>query len=144
LGVGHAIDLVVCVALGADMFDCVYPTRTARFGTALVAGGQLRLKSNQYIDDFQPIDANCPCTTCRRGYTRAYLHSIVTRETVACHLLSIHNIVYQMRLMSSMHDAIRRDQFDVWIRAFITEQYPCRDDIPGWVNDALASVGIVI
>ena len=26
----------VCSALGADMFDCVYPSRTARFGTALI------------------------------------------------------------------------------------------------------------
>jgi tRNA-guanine family transglycosylase len=29
MGVGYAEDLVVCVALGVDMFDCVYPTRTA-------------------------------------------------------------------------------------------------------------------
>ena len=32
MGVGYPLDLVVCVALGVDMFDCVYPTRTARFG----------------------------------------------------------------------------------------------------------------
>jgi tRNA-guanine family transglycosylase len=35
-GVGYPLDIVVCSALGADMYDCVYPTRTARFGTALV------------------------------------------------------------------------------------------------------------
>lgn len=29
MGVGFAEDLVVCSALGVDMFDCVYPTRTA-------------------------------------------------------------------------------------------------------------------
>lgn len=30
MGVGYPVDLVVCVALGVDMFDCVFPTRTAR------------------------------------------------------------------------------------------------------------------
>lgn len=29
MGVGYPEDLVVSVALGADMFDCVWPTRTA-------------------------------------------------------------------------------------------------------------------
>lgn len=29
MGVGFAVDLVVCCALGVDMFDCVFPTRTA-------------------------------------------------------------------------------------------------------------------
>merc|ERR1712136_467171 len=47
MGVGHAVDLVVCVALGVDMFDCVFPTRTARFGVALVPTGALRLKKAQ-------------------------------------------------------------------------------------------------
>lgn len=35
-GVGYPLDIVVCSALGADMYDCVYPTRTARFGSALI------------------------------------------------------------------------------------------------------------
>lgn len=29
IGCRLAVDLVVCVALGCDMFDCVFPTRTA-------------------------------------------------------------------------------------------------------------------
>merc|ERR1712097_81512 len=46
MGVGHPLDVVVCSALGADMYDSVYPTRTARFGTALVPEGMLRLNSS--------------------------------------------------------------------------------------------------
>ena len=38
MGVGFPLDLVVCSSLGVDMCDCVYPTRTARFGTALTWG----------------------------------------------------------------------------------------------------------
>lgn len=55
MGVGFALDLVVCSALGVDMYDCVYPTRTARFGSALVARhpGSLNLKNGKYQDDFR-------------------------------------------------------------------------------------------
>ena len=37
MGIGYPEDLVVCVALGADMFDCVWPTRTAVSFDALTA-----------------------------------------------------------------------------------------------------------
>ncbi|XP_023205042.1 queuine tRNA-ribosyltransferase catalytic subunit 1 [Xiphophorus maculatus] len=65
MGVGYAVDLVVCVALGCDMFDCVFPTRTARFGSALVPWGSLQVKQKQYAKDFQPIDPDCQCPTCK-------------------------------------------------------------------------------
>ncbi|CAG4990541.1 unnamed protein product [Parnassius apollo] len=94
MGVGVAVDLVVCVALGVDMFDCVFPTRTARFGCALVKTGQLNLKQKQYETDLRPIDKDCSCSTCK-NYTRAYIHCIVSVETVACHLISVHNIAFQ-------------------------------------------------
>merc|ERR1712157_338172 len=65
MGVGYTLDIVICVALGVDMFDCVYPCRTARFGTALVRTGQLRLTGSEFAQDFQPIDKSCKCETCR-------------------------------------------------------------------------------
>ena len=70
-----------------------------RFGTALVPWGQLSLKSKQYTTDFEPIDKDCRCGTCQK-YSRAYLHSLVAgKETVGCHLITIHNIAYQVRLL---------------------------------------------
>ena len=54
MGVGYPLDIVICVALGVDMFDCVYPCRTARFGTALVRSGQLRLTSAEFASDYRP------------------------------------------------------------------------------------------
>jgi tRNA-guanine family transglycosylase len=96
MGVGFALDLVVCCALGVDMFDCVFPTRTARFGCALIPTGQLNLKQRSYASDFQPIDKNCDCSTCAR-YTRAFLHTIVTTESSACQLLTVHNLAFQVK-----------------------------------------------
>nr|XP_029492608.1 queuine tRNA-ribosyltransferase catalytic subunit 1-like isoform X2 [Oncorhynchus nerka]XP_029492609.1 queuine tRNA-ribosyltransferase catalytic subunit 1-like isoform X2 [Oncorhynchus nerka] len=66
MGVGYAVDLVVCVALGCDMFDCVFPTRTARFGSALVPWGSLTITKKQFAKDLQAIDPDCQCPTCRR------------------------------------------------------------------------------
>lgn len=79
-----------------DQFDCVFPTRTARFGCALLEGGhQLSLKNAQFANDTRPIDEACHCSTCK-NYTRAYLHHIVRKETIACHLVSIHNVNFQV------------------------------------------------
>ncbi|XP_063423142.1 queuine tRNA-ribosyltransferase catalytic subunit 1-like [Mytilus trossulus] len=140
MGVGFAVDLVVCAALGCDMFDCVFPTRTARFGSALVPSGQLNLKSKIFSSDFRPIDDQCKCSTCQ-NYTRAYLHTIVTNETVACHLLSVHNVAYQLNLMKCVHDSIKEDKFPQFIKAFFVQQFPNKD-FPQWAIDALDSVNV--
>ena len=99
MGVGYPLDLVVCVALGVDMFDCVYPTRTARFGVALVPEGALRLKSQEFGAELAPVDAECACSCCR-GYTRAGLHVLFKEgNALAAQLLTTHNVAYMMRLM---------------------------------------------
>ena len=61
MGVGYPVDLVVCTCLGVDMFDCVFATRTARFGQAMTSQGFLRLKNVEMKDDFRPIDSSCGC-----------------------------------------------------------------------------------
>ncbi|XP_055377842.1 queuine tRNA-ribosyltransferase catalytic subunit [Condylostylus longicornis] len=142
MGVGFAADLVVCVALGIDMFDCVFPTRTARFGCALIYSGQLNLKHKKYALDHKPIDADCKCSTCKT-YTRSYLHHIVTVEPVACSLLSIHNIAFQLKLMDDMREAIKQDKFPDFVKKFMYLHFEGRE-IPGWIHDALAAVNIVL
>ncbi|CAK1603315.1 unnamed protein product [Parnassius mnemosyne] len=140
MGVGVAVDLVVCVALGVDMFDCVYPTRTARFGCALVKKGQLNLKQKQYETDLTPIDKDCSCSTCKT-YTRAYIHCIVSVETVACHLISVHNIAFQMHLMRTMRENIINGTFVQFVKNFMSEVFP-NYNYPTWIINSLKSVGI--
>ncbi|KRX85096.1 Queuine tRNA-ribosyltransferase [Trichinella sp. T6] len=81
MGVGFAVDLLVCVALGMDMFDCVFPTRTARFGRALIPGGSLNLKKAKYSTDFKSIQEGCDCYTCKT-FTRSYLCCVAVHETI--------------------------------------------------------------
>ncbi|GAB1597882.1 queuine tRNA-ribosyltransferase catalytic subunit 1-like [Argonauta hians] len=140
MGVGFPEDLVVCAALGCDMFDCVFPTRTARFGTALVSTGQLNLKNKKFARDFSPIDKNCPCPTCKE-YTRAYLYTIVTYESVACQLLTIHNIAYMINLMLSIHESIKKDKFPEFIKEFFKKLYP-EENYPKWAEESLSSVNV--
>lgn len=139
MGVGFAVDLVVCSALGVDMFDCVFPTRTARFGSALVPSGQLNLKATSYAYDNTPIDPDCGCFVCRQ-FTRAYLHSIL-KDQVGCQLLTYHNIAYQMRLMGQIRASIIDGSLPQFVQKFMLDQYP-EKDYPQWTIDALAAVNI--
>jgi len=140
MGVGFAEDLVVCCALGCDMYDCVFPTRTARFGTALTFDGEINLKKQKYKDDFSRIEDECQCSTCKT-YTRAYLNAIVTHETVACHLVTVHNVSFQMRLMARIRERIKDGTFVEFVKEFMVKFYP-EKNYPGWSRDALKSVGI--
>lgn len=140
MGVGFAVDLVICCALGADMFDCVFPTRTARFGCALISSGQISLKQKKYKMDFEPIDKNCVCSTCKT-YSRAYLHQIVNLEAVSCNLLSVHNLTYQMQLMKGIRDSIKEGKFPEFVQNFMLNMYPNKN-YPAWVIDSLQSVNI--
>nr|XP_023677681.1 queuine tRNA-ribosyltransferase catalytic subunit 1 [Paramormyrops kingsleyae] len=143
MGVGYAVDLVVCVALGCDMFDCVFPTRTARFGSALVPWGSLQLKQKQYAKDFQPIDPGCSCATCRR-HSRAYLHALFKCDTAALHHITIHNVAYQLSLMSAVRESIVGGRFPQFVRTFMRRMFPSPEQYPSWAVEALASVNITL
>ncbi|KAG8166531.1 hypothetical protein KVR01_002220 [Diaporthe batatas] len=153
MGVGYPEDLVVSVALGADMFDCVWPTRTARFGNAVTRFGMLKLKHSEYANDFRVVEEGCGCVCCRPrgdvrdgveglGITRAFIHHNVGKETVAAHLLTIHNVWYQLNLMREVRDAIIADRFPAFIKAFFAKLYPDRSQYPEWAVDALRGVAV--
>uniref|UniRef100_A0AC35TFN1 Queuine tRNA-ribosyltransferase catalytic subunit 1 n=1 Tax=Rhabditophanes sp. KR3021 TaxID=114890 RepID=A0AC35TFN1_9BILA len=143
MGVGWAVDLVMCALLGADMFDCVYPTRTARFGTALVReGGEMHLTRKEFKLDFQPIDNNCTCQTCK-SYTRAYLHSIINKESVACHLISIHNIHHHLQLMRDLRAAITQENVPDFLETFLLGYYRNKA-IPKWIYEVVEHLQIQI
>jgi queuine tRNA-ribosyltransferase len=109
MGVGTPEDLVEGVWRGVDMFDCVMPTRNARNGTMFTAGGKVVIKNSGYREDERPLDERCGCYTCR-NYSRAYLrHLFVSREILAYHLNTIHNLFYYINLMKEIRKAIEND-----------------------------------
>ncbi len=110
MGVGTPADLVVAVAAGVDMFDCVMPTRNARNGQAFLRTGRVVLKQARYRDDMGPLDDECECPCCTGGYTRAYLrHLFMANELLVLRLLSQHNLWLYGRLMREAREAIVAD-----------------------------------
>ncbi|XP_056173496.1 uncharacterized protein LOC115675937 isoform X2 [Syzygium oleosum] len=142
MGVGYPLDIVVCSALGADMYDCVYPTRTARFGTALVPEGVLKLKHQAMANDTRPIDPSCNCMVCKK-YSRAYIHCLVTKDAMGSQLLSYHNLFYMMKLSSDLHSSIVQGRFPEFVCKFLQKMFP-EGDVPEWVCNAMEVAGIDI
>ena len=111
MGVGTPDCLVEGVARGVDMFDCVFPTRVARNGTAITSRGRVVIRNAAYTEDFNPLDPTCDCYTCR-NYSRAYLrHLIRCDEIFGLRLMSLHNLHYLIRLMHEIRLAILEDRF---------------------------------
>ncbi|KAJ0406007.1 hypothetical protein ATCC90586_001353 [Pythium insidiosum] len=142
MGVGYPLDLVVCSALGADMFDCVWPTRTARFGTAIVPSGLLKLKAAACEFDERPIDESCQCYVCQR-YSRAYLRLLLKKEEggVGAQLVTLHNVTYMLTLMRTLRQSIIDGNFEQFVQQFMINQFPDKQ-YPAWAVDALTEAGI--
>lgn len=149
MGVGYPEDILVSIALGADMFDCVWPTRTARFGNAITDFGTLNLRHASYATDFTPVERGCKCICCRPpsegglGITRAYIHHTAAKETVGAHLLSMHNVHYLLDLLRQAREAIVDERYPSFLKAYFNKLYDGKkEEFPGWAVDALRGVGV--
>ena len=118
MGVGAPEDIIEGVRRGVDMFDCVLPTRIARHGAALTAGGRVLLKTAAMSSDETPIEDGCSCYTCR-NFTRAYIrHLFKAGEPLALTLSTIHNLAFMARFMDNTRRAVAEDRFEEFARAF--------------------------
>jgi queuine tRNA-ribosyltransferase len=115
MGIGTPRDLILAIAAGADMFDCVLPTRNARNGQALTRAGRVVIKQARYKDDPRPIDESCTCACCADGYSRAYLrHLYLAGEMLCLRLLSLHNLHWYGELVAGARAAIDASRFEAW------------------------------
>jgi len=106
MGVGKPEQLVDYVRCGADMMDCVLPTRNARNGYLYTSEGPLHIKNAEFKDDPRPLDEACACMVCRR-YSRAYLcHLFRANEILAAILNTHHNLYFFLDIMRAIREAI--------------------------------------
>jgi len=115
LGIGEIDDLIACVELGIDTFDCAMPTRLARHGVALVPAPEQRWRADLARSAQRtaraPIAEGCPCPACAQGFSRAYLHHLLRAgEQTAQRLLTLHNLSFVAQLMSALRAAIAAGQ----------------------------------
>ncbi|MCW8817739.1 MAG: tRNA guanosine(34) transglycosylase Tgt [Ignavibacteriaceae bacterium] len=114
MGVGRPENILESVERGIDMFDCVMPTRNARHGVIFTSQGVLTLTNSKFKDDFEKLDVNCDCYTCK-NYSRAYLrHLFNAGELLALELASIHNLHFYNSLMSEARKKILDGSFKEW------------------------------
>lgn len=112
MGLGDAEGVLGAVAQGADLFDCVWPTRLARHGRVLTPDGDYNLRRSELATDARPLQIECPCLTCATHH-RAYLrHLLVTSEMSVHRLLTIHNLTYTFQLLEATRRAIESGTFD--------------------------------
>lgn len=116
MGLGDPEGLLDAIARGADMFDCVIPTRLARHGRAITSSGDFNLKRADFERDQRPIEEGCGCLTCSK-YTRAYLRHLVRVKELSAHrLLTIHNLHYTLDLVGKASAAVQEGRFGEFVR----------------------------
>lgn len=114
MGVGTPANILECIALGIDMFDCVLPTRNARHGLLYTAEGIMNMKNAKWKNDFSLIDEASPCHT-SRFYTKAYLrHLLHSEELLAAQIASLHNLSFFLWLVGEARKHIIAGDFLVW------------------------------
>jgi queuine tRNA-ribosyltransferase len=114
MGVGRPENILESIARGIDMFDCVMPTRNARHAVLFTSEGVITLTNNKFKDDFERVDHNCYCYTCK-NYSRAYLrHLFNAGELLALELASIHNLHFYIRLVDEARKRIIDGSFKDW------------------------------
>ena len=106
MGVGYPDEIEQYARMGADMMDCVLPTRAARHGLLFTSEGRITIKNKQFAEDQGPPDPNCDCMVCRR-YTRAYLrHLMQSGEALSATLNTIHNLAYYLGIMRRVRESL--------------------------------------
>lgn len=119
MGVGTPVNILECIALGIDMFDCVLPTRNARHGLLYTANGVVNIKNAKWADDFSPIDADGHCTSSRH-YTKAYLrHLIHNHEILGAQIASLHNLSFFLWLVAEARSHIIAGDFASWKNSMV-------------------------
>lgn len=114
MGVGTPENILECIALGIDMFDCVMPTRNARNGMLFTTQGIVNIRNEKWKDDLSPIDVELG------GYvstfhSKAYLrHLIINKEILGAQIASIHNLTFYLWLVKEARRRILEGTFVAW------------------------------
>jgi queuine tRNA-ribosyltransferase len=114
MGVGTPENILECIALGVDMFDCVLPSRNARHGLIYTQNGIINANNAKWKDDHSPIDADGPCPT-SRFYTKAYLrHLMKSDEILGMQIATLQNLSFYLWLVNEAREHIIAGDFSSW------------------------------
>ncbi len=114
MGVGTPANILECIALGVDMFDCVMPTRNARNGMLFTTEGIINIRNEKWKEDFSPVDPGLE-NYASTFYTKAYLrHLIHSKEMLGAQIASVHNLSFYLWLVGQAREQIKSGTFYSW------------------------------
>ena len=119
MGVGTPANILECIALGVDMFDCVMPTRNARNGMLFTTEGIINIKNKKWEDDLEPVDPGLGGYV-DTFYSKAYLrHLVMSKEILGAQIASIHNLTFYLWLVTEARKQIEKGTFFDWKRRMV-------------------------
>ena len=114
MGVGTPENILECIALGVDMFDCVMPTRNARHGLLFTSEGIINIRNEKWKSDYSPVDEALGGYV-DKSYTKAYLrHLTHSKEMLGAQIASIHNLTFYLWLVTEARKHIEEGTFVDW------------------------------
>jgi queuine tRNA-ribosyltransferase len=114
MGVGTPWNILECIALGVDMFDCVMPTRNGRNAMLFTSQGVINIDNKKWEKDFSPLDDGIDCEL-SHYYTKAYLrHLVKAKEILGLQLASVHNLAFYLWLVREARAHIVAGDFVGW------------------------------
>jgi queuine tRNA-ribosyltransferase len=114
MGVGTPWNILECISLGIDMFDCVMPTRNGRNGMLFTSNGIINIDNKKWENDFTPIDDAIDCHF-SNFYSKAYLrHLVKSKEILGLTIASVHNLAFYMHLVTEARKKIIEGNFNTW------------------------------
>ena len=120
MGVGTPTQLLKMVGMGADMFDCVMPSRAARHGMAYTANGTLNLRNERFKQDYSSLDESSDCYASLE-FSKSYIrHLIQAKESLAGTILTLHNLRFFVSLMEEARIHILEGDFEQWSKQWIS------------------------
>jgi len=121
MGVGTPWNILECIALGVDMFDCVMPTRNGRNAMLFTSEGVINIDNKKWEKDFSPIDSGIDCAV-STYYSKAYLrHLIKSKEILGLTIASIHNLAFYMHVVTMARKHIMEGDYASWMKSSIEQ-----------------------
>ena len=114
MGVGTPWNILECIGMGVDMFDCVMPTRNGRNAMLFTTQGVINIDNKKWEFDFSPIDEELDCEV-SNYYSKSYLrHLIKSKEILGLTIASIHNLAFYTWLVAEARRRILNKDFFSW------------------------------
>jgi queuine tRNA-ribosyltransferase len=114
MGVGTPWNLLECIGMGVDMFDCVMPTRNGRNAMLFTSAGVINIDNKKWEFDYSPVDDGIDCAM-SSFYSKAYLrHLLKAKEILGLTIASVHNLAFYLWLVKEARKHILADDFDSW------------------------------